>query len=136
MAIGLLLILGAAVGAVAVALYTRPRLRALRQQLAHERSTADEKLALVQELNTSWEERFREISAAALAQNNSSFLALAETKLSPLTTSLTHFERQTRELEQSRQDAYARLTRNVGVALTVIEQATPTLRQALTTLWL
>ena len=122
MAIGLLLILGAAVGAVAVALYTRPRLRALRQQLAHERSTADEKLALVQELNTSWEERFREISAAALAQNNSSFLALAETKLSPLTTSLTHFERQTRELEQSRQDAYARLTTQVGSLVSLQEQ--------------
>src|SRR6266478_8513901 len=108
------LILGMFAGAFVVALYGFPRLRALREQVARERAGAEEKLVLVQQLNAGWEERFREMSAAALSQNNTSFLTLAETKLSPLATTLAQFERQTRSLEQSRQDAYARLTTQVG----------------------
>ena len=46
------------------------------------------------------------MSSVALAQNNDSFLMLAETKLSPLTTTLSKFEQQTHALEKSRQDAY------------------------------
>ena len=116
------LILGVVTGGVAVALYGRPRLRALREQVARERANAEEKVTLVQQLNTSWEERFREMSAAALAQNNTSFLSLAETKLSPLNATLAQFEQQTRALEQSRQEAYTRLTTQVGSLVSLQEQ--------------
>jgi len=117
-----LLMLGLLAGGLAVWLYGRPRLRALGEQVAQERAGAEEKIGLVQQLNTSWEERFREMSAAALAQNNTSFLTLAETKLSPLTTTLAQFEQQTRALEQSRQEAYARLTTQVGSLVSLQEQ--------------
>jgi DNA recombination protein RmuC len=116
------LILGALAGAFAVGLYGFPRLRALRQQVALERAGAEEKVGLVQQLNANWEERFREMSAAALAQNNTSFLTLAETKLSPLATTLAQFEQQTRSLEQSRQEAYTRLTTQVGSLVSLQEQ--------------
>ena len=82
------LIVGMLLGALAVAFYARPRLHGLREQIERERTGAEERVALVQELNASWEERFREMSSAALARNNDSFLTLAETKLSPLTTTL------------------------------------------------
>jgi len=117
-----LLMLGLLAGGLAVWLYGRPRLRALGEQVAQERASAEEKIGLVQQLNTSWEKRFREMSAAALAQNNTSFLTLAETKLSPLTTTLAQFEQQTRALEQSRQEAYARLTTQVGSLVSLQEQ--------------
>ena len=117
-----LLILGLVAGGVAVALYGRPRLRALAEQVDRERANAEEKVALVQKLNTSWEERFREMSAAALAQNNTSFLSLAETKLSPLNATLAQFEQHTRALEQSRQEAYTRLTTQVGSLVSLQEQ--------------
>ena len=117
-----LLMLGLLAGGLAVWLYGRPRLRALGEQVAQELASAEEKIGLVQQLNTSWEERFREMSAAALAQNNTSFLTLAETKLSPLTTTLAQFEQQTRALEQSRQEAYARLTTQVGSLVSLQEQ--------------
>jgi DNA recombination protein RmuC len=116
------LIVGIAIGALAVTLYARPRLRALGEQVERERAGADERLSLVQELNAGWEERFREMSAAALAQNNDSFLTLAETKLSPLTTTLSKFEQQTRALEQSRQDAYNKLSTQVGSLVSLQDQ--------------
>ena len=117
-----LLIIGLVAGGAVVALHGRPRLRALGEQVARERANAEEKVALVQQLNTSWEERFKEMSASALAQNNTSFLTLAETKLSPLSTTLAQFEQQTRALEQSRQEAYARLTTQVGSLVSLQEQ--------------
>ena len=116
------LIFGLLVGGGAVSLYGRARLHALREQIERERATGEEKIALVQRLNTDWEERFKEMSGAALAQSNTSFLALAETKLSPLTTTLTQFEQQTRALEKSRQDAYTQLTTQVGSLVSLQEQ--------------
>jgi hypothetical protein len=74
-----LVILGVLIGGGAVSLYGRARLHALREQIERERATGEEKIALVQRLNTDWEERFKEMSGAALAQSNTSFLALAET---------------------------------------------------------
>ena len=119
------LIVGALIGGGGVALAARGRLRMLGEQVERERSTADEKLErersaaeekleLVQRLDADWESRFRELSASALAQNNTSFLTLAETKLSPLAATLTQFEHQTRALEQSRQTAYTQLTTQIG----------------------
>jgi len=116
------LIVGLIVGGLGVAFYARPRLHALREQIERERTGADERVALVQQLNASWEERFRDMSAAALAQNNDSFLTLAETKLSPLTTTLSKFEQQTQALERSRQDAYSRLSNQVGSLASLQEQ--------------
>ena len=116
------LIFGVLVGGGAVSLYGRARLHALREQIERERATGEEKIALVQRLNTDWEERFKEMSGAALAQSNTSFLALAETKLSPLTTTLTQLEQQTRALEKSRQDAYTQLTTQVGSLVSLQEQ--------------
>jgi DNA recombination protein RmuC len=117
-----LVILGVLIGGGAVSLYGRARLHALREQIERERATGEEKIALVQRLNTDWEERFKEMSGAALAQSNTSFLALAETKLSPLATTLTQFEQQTRALEKSRQDAYTQLTTQVGSLVSLQEQ--------------
>jgi DNA recombination protein RmuC len=117
-----LVILGVLIGASAVSLYGRARLHALREQIERERATGEEKIALVQRLNTDWEERFKEMSGAALAQSNTSFLALAETKLSPLATTLTQFEQQTKALEKSRQDAYTQLTTQVGSLVSLQEQ--------------
>jgi len=108
------LIVGVLIGGGAVALAARGRLRLLGEQIERERSSADEKLELVQRLDTDWEGRFKELSASALAQNNTSFLTLAETKLSPLTATLSQFEQQTRALEQSRQTAYTQLTTQIG----------------------
>ncbi len=116
------LILGVLIGGGAVSLYGRARLHALREQIARERATGEEKIALVQRVNTDWEERFKEMSGAALAQSNTSFLALAETKLSPLTTTLTQFEQQTKALEKSRQDAYTQLATQVGSLVSLQEQ--------------
>src|SRR5512133_2370046 len=116
------LIVGIVIGGLAVALYALPRVRVLTEQVARERAGAEERVALVQELNADWEERFREMSAAALAQNNSSFLTLAETKLSPLTTTLSKFEQQTRALEQSRQQAYSALSTQVGSLVSLQQQ--------------
>src|SRR5512133_481718 len=116
------LIVGIVIGGLAVALYALPRVRVLTEQVARERAGAEERVALVQELNADWEERFREMSAAALAQNNSSFLTLAETKLSPLTTTLSKFEQQTQALEQSRRQAYAELSTQVGSLVSLQQQ--------------
>src|SRR4051812_50177801 len=107
------LIVGVVIGAVAVAFYTRPSLHSLREQIERERTGAEERVALVQQLNANWEERFREMTSAALAQNNDSFLTLAETKLSPLTATLSKFEQQTQALERSRQGAHNRLSDQV-----------------------
>jgi DNA recombination protein RmuC len=116
------LIVGAMIGGLAVALYVFPRLRALTEQVARERAGAEERVALVQDLNAGWEDRFREMSAAALAQNNDSFLTLAETKLSPLTTTLSKFEQQTQALEQSRRQAYTELSTQVGSLVSLQQQ--------------
>src|SRR4051795_4375700 len=116
------LIVGVLIGAVAVAFYTRPSLHSLREQIARERTGAEERVALVQELNADWEDRFREMSSAALAQNNDSFLTLAEEKLPPLTTTLSNFEQQTQALEKSRQDAYNRLSNQVVSLVSLQEQ--------------
>ena len=116
------LIVGMLVGALAVAFYARPRLHALRDQVERERTSAEERVALVQQLNASWEQRFQEMSSAALAQNNDSFLMLAETKLSPLTTTLSKFEQHTHALEKSRQDAYNRLSNQVVSLVSLQEQ--------------
>ena len=53
------LIVGMLVGALAVAFYARPRLHALRDQVERERTSAEERVALVQQLNASWEQRFQ-----------------------------------------------------------------------------
>src|SRR5262245_65922515 len=108
------LIVGVLIGGAAVALVAWGRLRVLGEQLERERSTGEEKLALVQRLDADWESRFKELSASALANNNTSFLTLAETKLSPLTATLAQFEQQTRALEKSRESAYTQLTTEVG----------------------
>jgi DNA recombination protein RmuC len=108
------LIVGMLAGGLAVALYGVPQLRALREQLAGERAGAAEKVRLVQQLNAGWEKRFREMSAAALAQNTASFFTLAETKLSPLAATLTQFDQQTRALEHRRESAYAELATQLG----------------------
>src|SRR3954453_1967498 len=116
------LIVGMLVGALAVAFYARPRLHGLREQIERERTGAEERVALVQQLNANWEECFREMTSAALAQNNDSFLTLAETKLSPLPATLSKFEQQTQALETSRQDAYNRLSNQVVSLVSLQEQ--------------
>jgi DNA recombination protein RmuC len=113
MVIGLLigLVLGA-LAAVAAWQLARSRsaleaapLRAELARLEAERAALEQSDERVRALTAEILER----NSEALQRNNSSFLELAETKLSPIRASLDRFDQQTRALEQSRKQAYGEL---------------------------
>src|SRR5437764_10865356 len=109
-----LLIIGIAVGAAAAWLFCRAQLGSLGAQLAREQRNADEKVQLVRRENAAWEKRFEELSAKALRENNTSFLELAGTKLTPIEKKLSEFDEHTRALELERKGAYTKLTTEVA----------------------
>ena len=110
-------ILGGLLGGGAVWLLVRARTGAsvsvLEARLSHERTTADEKLELVNRANEEWERRFEALSAKTLKSNNEAFLSLARTQLDPLQDVLKTFDSHTRQLEKDRQSAYAGLREQV-----------------------
>ena len=115
------------------------RLRAREAELAatleQERLAVQEKLATLETTRESFANAFKALSVEALARNNQSFLELAHATLgkfqegakgelakreqaivelvAPVKTTLEKFEQQVREVEKSRQSAYATLTEQV-----------------------
>ena len=99
------LLAGLLVGALAAWLVARERLRGSDAQ----RHAAEVRAAALEQD----EERLKGLAAAALRDNQSSFLQLAQTQLGPIKETLQRFDRQTQELEQSRRQAYGSLSQQV-----------------------
>lgn len=113
----------------------RAREAELLATLEQERSSMQEKLALLETTRESFAHAFKSLSVEALASNNQSFLELAHATLgkfqegakgelakreqaivelvAPVKTGLEKFEQQIREVEKSRAGAYATLTEQV-----------------------
>ncbi len=103
--------------------------------LEQQRAVAGEKLAALEEARLSFADAFKALSAEALQVNNRSFLELARATLekyqvsatgelekrqqaigelvAPVRTTLEKFEQQIRQVEQTRENAYATLTEQV-----------------------
>lgn len=112
------------------------RISGLETQLIEERKTASEKLALLDEAETRLSDAFKALSADALRENNTSFLALAKSTLEktqvsaegdlekrkdaiqalvqPMRDSLKNVDEKINELEKARLGAYKSLTTEVG----------------------
>jgi DNA recombination protein RmuC len=113
----------------------RVHLSALRTQLEHERASASEKLALLEDAEQKLADRFRALSADALTRNNEAFLELARNSLGhqhqlaqgeleartreidnlvkPLRDSLEKVDTRIADLEKARALAYGTLTEQV-----------------------
>jgi DNA recombination protein RmuC len=91
----LFLILGLVAGAGVVYVWARG-------QIALERRAADEKLALVREAQSGWEDRVKAVTGEALTKSQTSLLELTEARLAPIKETLTKFEAQSRQLEDKR----------------------------------
>ena len=101
------LLVGIAVGGAAAWLVFRARadaaLAAARAEAEVERRAAEKA-----------REELKAVSAEALRENQSAFLALAETKMIPLKESLEKVDGQVRSLEQARQLAFGALRQELG----------------------
>jgi DNA recombination protein RmuC len=113
----LFLILGLAVGAGAVYLWARG-------QVAGERRSAEEKLALIKEAQATHEDRVKSFAGEALTKSQASLLELTEAKLAPIKETLTKFENQSRELEDKR----AREVSSIGTELRKVAEGQERLR--------
>jgi len=110
---------------------TREELSRLQSRLEAERRAADEKLELLQQARTQLADAFRSLSADALTRNSQTFLELAQenlgrfqeaargdlqqrqqaidTLMKPIRESLAQVDQGIREMEKSREGAYAGL---------------------------
>jgi DNA recombination protein RmuC len=118
------LVIGLILGAGVAFLLGRPRIAALRLALEHEQSRGEEKVALLEKTERELTERFDALAAAALRNNNESFLELAAAKLgqkeqavehlvAPLKESLQKVDGKLQELEVARKGAYSSLAEQV-----------------------
>jgi DNA recombination protein RmuC len=122
------LLIGLIVGAGAAWLYARSRgaaeTAALRVELEHEQGRTAEKVALLEKTERDLTSRFDALAAAALRNNNESFLQLAAAKLGqkeqavehlvgPLKESLLKVDGKLQELEVARKGAYSSLAEQV-----------------------
>jgi DNA recombination protein RmuC len=118
------LLIGLILGAGVVFLLARPRISALRLALKHEEGRSQEKVALLEKTERELTERFDALAAAALRNNNESFLELAAAKLgqkeqavehlvAPLKESLQKVDGKLQELEVARRGAYSSLAEQV-----------------------
>jgi DNA recombination protein RmuC len=118
------LIIGLILGAGVVFLLIRPRISALQVALEHEQGRSEEKVALLEKTERDLTERFDALAAAALRNNNESFLELAAAPLgqqeqavehlvAPLKESLQKVDGTLQQLEVSRKGAYASLGEQV-----------------------
>lgn len=127
------------------------RLREAERELAatcatldHERESAAEKLAYVEQSHQRQADQFRALSAEALERNSSRFLELADTRfreagaqatgeleqrrqavehlVAPLKETLAKVEGQLRQLEQARLEAYTSLTEKVSFVQATSDQ--------------
>ncbi|NUR76848.1 MAG: DNA recombination protein RmuC [Thermoleophilia bacterium] len=96
------LLLGLIVGGAAVYAWARGQIRS-------ERRAADEKLALVQDAQSSWEERMKAATGDALSRSQTSLLELTEAKLAPIKETLQKFESQAKALEERRLHEVSRI---------------------------
>lgn len=109
----LALVLAAAAWMVARAQGEREVAR-LQAELAAERKSATEKMALLQDAETKLRDAFQSLSSEALRQNNQSFLDLAK-------TSLTEFQQTARLDLDGRQKAIADLVQPLKDSLTKVD---------------
>jgi DNA recombination protein RmuC len=122
------LLIGLLVGAGAAWLFARAQgaaeTAALRVELGHERASAAEKAALLEQAERDFAARFDALAADALRKNNESFLELASVKLgqkeqavehlvAPLKESLQKVDGKLQELEVARKGAYSSLAEQV-----------------------
>jgi DNA recombination protein RmuC len=122
------LVIGLIVGAGAAWLYARSRgeaeTAALRVELEHEQGRTAEKVALLEKTERDLTSRFDALAAAALRNNNESFLELAAAKLGqkeqavdnlvgPLKELLQKYDGKQQELEVAREGAYSSLSEQV-----------------------
>lgn len=96
------LIVGLAVGAGAVGFWARTALAARDAAVARERTSADEKLALLERTEEEWEGRVKAVTGEALSKSQHSLLELADAKLAPIKETLEKFEAQAKALEDRR----------------------------------
>jgi DNA recombination protein RmuC len=120
----LFLLLGLLVGGGAVYVWARAALGARETAIALERTSADERVELLERTQEQWEERFKAVAGDALSRNQSSLLELAETKLAPIRETLQRFETQARELEERR----LRAVSTVGEQLRIVADGQERLR--------
>src|SRR3954465_6551816 len=102
MAQSLVLLLGLLVGGGAVYAWARGRIGA-------ERLSAEEKLTLVREAQSTWEDRVKAATGDAFSRSQTSLLELAEAKLAPIKDTLQKFETQARGLEEPRLNDVSRI---------------------------
>src|SRR3954465_772494 len=102
MAQALVLLLGLLVGGGAVYAWARGRIGA-------ERLSAQEKLTLVREAQSTWEDRVKAATGDAFSRSQTSLLELAEAKLAPIKDTLQKFETQARGLEERRLNEVSRI---------------------------
>jgi len=102
MAQSLVLLLGLLVGGGAVYAWARGRIGA-------ERLSAQEKLTLVREAQSTWEDRVKAATGDAVTRSQTSLLELAEAKLAPIKDTLQKFETQARALEERRLNEVSRI---------------------------
>lgn len=122
------LVLGVVAGAAAAWLLARTRNAAdtalLRAELEHERTRTSEKLALLEQTEHGFANRFGALAADALRKNNETFLELAAGRLGqkeqavehlvqPLKESLAKVSGEVEALERSRRQDYGSLARYV-----------------------
>jgi len=77
----------------------------------------EEKLELLRQTQEEMKVAFQAVAAEALQSNNQAFLDLAQTTMTPVRESLDKFDEQIREVEKSREGAYAGLTKQVEALL-------------------
>jgi DNA recombination protein RmuC len=95
-----------------------------RSQIENERRAGDEKLLLVKEAQSGWEDRVKAATGDALSKSQTSLLELTEANLAPIKETLTKFELQARQLEEKR----AREVTAIGERLREVAQGQEKLR--------
>jgi DNA recombination protein RmuC len=133
----LALLLGLAVGALATWLVMRARASGetagLRVELEHERGATTEKMALLEQAERGFADRFDALAADALRKNTESFLELASGRLGqkeqaiqqlvqPLREALAGVTKEVGELERSRRQDYGALRASVTTLAQTNEQ--------------
>ena len=101
----LAVIVGAAVGALAVWLWARAELGRQRALLANSEALlagAAERTALVERTQAQWEEHLKALTGDVLDRSSSSLLALTDAKLGPIRETLERFDEQAQALEAKR----------------------------------
>ncbi len=86
---------------------SRARLESAREHFAEQRKQIEEMQAKVKET-------FAALSATALKSSNEQFLTLAETRLKPVRELMERYEKQIKELEETRAKAYGGLTEKLA----------------------